>query len=146
MDLERLSGLLLGIVALATIAYLAKEIVGMRIRRPVRISDLADFCRRAGRAVAAHTGNEAKPVNDHLIGSQGKVVAHTTDETRPMRVRVGLELWYARPHTPAQTPFAIGTPIEVTAVEGSILVVEARILSEERNGDEGSAREEQPHS
>jgi membrane protein implicated in regulation of membrane protease activity len=136
MNFERLSGLLLGIVALATVAYLAKEIIAMRMTRPLRVGDLAEACKRAARAVAAHAGADAKPVNDHLIGEHGKVVAHAADEARPMRVRVGIERWAARSSTPDQGPIPIDAPIEVTAVEGSILIVEARILSSD-NAEEG---------
>jgi len=125
MDLERLSGLLLGIVALATVAYLAKEIIAIRVRRQFRLSDLIDASRRVARAVAGHAGSEAKPVNDHLIGSPGKVIAHSDDEDRPMRVRVGIELWFARSNAPEHAQLPVGTPIIVTAVEGTILTVEA---------------------
>ena len=140
MDLERLSGLLLGIVALATIGYLAKEIIAMRMARPLRMTDLTAagkrataVGKRAARAVAAHAASDGKPVNDHLIAQRGKVVAHTADANRPLRVRVGLELWFARAKVPpsasAPETLAVGTPVEVIAVEGSTLIVEARAPS-----------------
>ena len=39
---------------------------------------------------------EAKPVNEHLIGMAGEVIANTDDDDRPMKVRLGIELWPAR--------------------------------------------------
>lgn len=132
MDLERLSGLLLGIVALAAVAYFAKELIAIRVRRRIRIGDLAEAGKRALRAVAAH--GDAKPANDRLMAGHGKVVAHSANAARPMRVRVAGELWSARSRPPAQAQLPVGTPIEVKGIEGSILIVEARILSSTDGG------------
>jgi membrane protein implicated in regulation of membrane protease activity len=123
MNLEFLSGLLLGIAALAAVAYIAKETIAVRLRRRIRIDDLVQACRRLVRGFAVH--GDAKPVNAQLIASLGKVVAHTADEARPMRVRVGLELWPARSHAPEPARLPVGTPIKVTGVAGPILIVES---------------------
>lgn len=119
MDLNFLSGLLLTAVALSILIFLIKETVGDRLagHRKVRpyLADL--FARLPGR--------EAKPVTDDLIGSIGEVIAHSGDSARPMRVRLGLELWSAQLDSTEETPLPVGTAVKVTAVDGLVLVVVA---------------------
>jgi membrane protein implicated in regulation of membrane protease activity len=119
MSLDFLSGLLLTTVVLAMIAYIVKELAADRA------GDLKKAQRFLSDTLTKYVGNEAKPVNDHLIGSIGKVVAHSDVRARPMRVRLGLEFWSARTDRTEGRPLPVGASVKVTAVDGPILVVES---------------------
>ncbi len=119
MNLEFLSGLALTVVALVALAYLIKEIVGDRI------GDLRNVRRYVREASEKYVSSEAKPVNSHLVGSIGKVMAHTDDGARPMNVRLNLEFWPARMKSTADCLAPVGTSVNVVEVDGPVLVVEA---------------------
>lgn len=115
MTLEFLSGLLLVLIVLGTLGYMAKELLADL--RPRQAKENPSSPRPTQRR------RESKPVNEHLIGTTGEVVANSDDDERPMRVRLGSELWPARSGAAGDSPLPVGTPIEVTAVQGPILVV-----------------------
>ena len=119
MSMDFLSGFLLTAVGLAVVIFLIKEAFGGRLsgRRGAR-RYLADVSARL-------SGAEAKPVNEHLIGLAGSVIAHSEDGARPMRVRLGAELWSARSDSTEKTRLPVGAPVEVVAVDGLVLVVRA---------------------
>jgi membrane protein implicated in regulation of membrane protease activity len=119
VDLDFLSGLLLTSVALTIVVYVVWEIVADRV------GDLTKVRHSLAELLKSHFRGDAKPVNDHLIGSVGTVISHSDDSTRPMKVRLGLELWPARPRSGEQNRLPVGTPVEVTAFDGPIVVVEA---------------------
>ena len=119
MNLDFLSGLLLTTVTLAVLVFLIKEIVG------VRVSDQKKTRRYSVDGLGKLLGREAKPVNDHLIGSIGKVIAHSSDSARPVKVRLGLELWPARLDSTDEVDLPVGAAVKVTAVDGPVLVVVA---------------------
>lgn len=119
MNLDFLSGLLLTAVTLAVLVFLIKEIVG------VRVSDQKKTRQYSVGGLGKLLGREAKPVNDHLIGSIGKVIAHSSDSARPMRVRLGLELWPARLDSTDEARLPVDASAKVTAVDGPVLVVVA---------------------
>lgn len=119
MDLEFLSGLLLTTVTLAILVYVVWQIVADRV------GDLTKVRHSLAGLLTTHLGSDAKPVNDHLIGSTGTVISHSDDSTRPMKVRLGPELWPARLNSAEQDPLPVDTPVEVTAFDGPVVVVEA---------------------
>jgi membrane protein implicated in regulation of membrane protease activity len=119
MNLEFLSGLALVTVTLAVVIYVIKELIGDRV------GDLKKGNRKLAKAFRKYVSREAAPVNSHLIGSIGTVIAHSGDGDRPMRVRLGLELWPARMRAEANSLVAVGTSVEVTEVDGPVLVVVA---------------------
>jgi len=121
MNLDFLSGLLLATVTLAVVIFLIREVVS------VRGSDQKKTEQSSVDGFGKFLGREAKPVNDHLIGSIGKVIAESSDSTRPIRVRLGAELWPARPDSADQAQLSVGTDVKVAAVDGPILVVVAAI-------------------
>jgi len=119
MSLDFVSGLLLAMLTLAVLAYAAKQLLGdyfIRLEKPKE---------QVAEALAKHLGGEAKPVNDHLIGSTGKVIAISDDSTAPMRVRLALEIWPARLASAKTTQLSVGTAIKVTYVDGPVLIVES---------------------
>ena len=119
MNLDFLSGLLLTAVTLAVLVFLIKETVVERIsgqKKPQQY--LAD-------ALARVSGGEAKPVNEHMIGTIGEVIAHSGDSSRPLTVRVSTERWPARRDSTEETPLPVGAAVRVIAVYGAVLVVEA---------------------
>ena len=119
MNLDFLSGLLLTTVTLAVLVFLIKEIVGVRVsdQNKTRQSSVDRFGKFLGR--------EAKPVNEHFIDSIGKVIAESSDSARPMRVRLGAELWPARLDSTDGAHLPVGADVKVTAVDGPVLVVVA---------------------
>jgi len=119
MNLEFLSGLALTTVMLVAVAYVIKELVGDRV------GDLKNIRHYLGEAFEKYVSREAKPVNSHLIDSIGRVMAHSGDSTRPMKVRLNLESWPARMNSTADSLAPVGTPVKVIEVDGPILVVEA---------------------
>jgi membrane-bound ClpP family serine protease len=119
INLEFLSGLALTAAALAALIYVIYGMFGDRI------PDLKNVRHNLAEAYEKYVAREAKPVNDHLLGSLGPVVSHTGDSDCPMRVRINLEFWPARMSTSAGQPVSIGDSIRVKAVDGSVLVVEA---------------------
>jgi membrane protein implicated in regulation of membrane protease activity len=118
MSLDFLSGLLLSLTALAVVGYIIIALVGGQGR------DLTTFRHDVSDALKRVVATDAKPINDHLIGAAGDVVAHSKDPARPMRVRVNFELWSARLASTQGDPPAIGTSVKVAAVDGQDLVVE----------------------
>jgi len=119
MNLEFLSGLALTTVTFAALAYVIKELVGARVGDPKSVRHYL------GEALEKYVSREAKPVNSHLIGLIGVVMAHSGDSARPMKVRLNLESWPARMHATADGLAPVGTSVKVTEVDGPILVVEA---------------------
>lgn len=119
MSLDFVSGLLLATVTLAALFFLIKEIVGERF------PDHKKTQRYLADVSAKLFGAEAKPVNEHLIGSTGKVIAHSDDSGRPLRVRLGPELWAARLESTEGARLPVGTAVKVMAVDGAVLVVAA---------------------
>jgi len=119
MTLNFLSGLLLTTAVLAIAAYVIKEMV------VDRLGDVKNIRTYFSGILERYLRSEAKPVNDHLIGSIGKVVAHSDDSARPMKVRLGMELWPARLNSTGQ--LGVDTVVKVAAVDGPVLVVEARV-------------------
>ncbi len=119
MILEFLIGLAMLTVALAALGYIIWGLIGFQV------GDLASIRRNLAKAFDRFSLSEAKPVNEHLIGSIGKVVAHFGDSDRPMRVRLNLESWPARLNSTAGSHVAVGTLVKVIEVDGPILVVEA---------------------
>ena len=125
MSLDFLSGLLLTAVALAVVVFLIKETFAERIagrKKPRQV--LTD-------ALDKVSGREAKPVNAHMIGAVGEVIAHSDDSSRPLTVRVGTERWPARGESTEDARLSIGAAVRVTAVDGPVLVVAATIDSTE---------------
>ena len=119
MNLNFLSGFLLIAVVLAIVIFVVKEMFGERVFADEKLTrKLFRFRRRV-------SGREAEPVNNHLIGSIGKVTSHSENVARPMMVRVHPELWPARQSSAAEAPLPIGTVVKVAAVDGPVLVVEA---------------------
>jgi membrane protein implicated in regulation of membrane protease activity len=119
MSLDLLSGLLLTLVAFAALVFLIKEVLGVRVSGHKKVKQ------HSSRVSASFLGGEAKPVNEHLIGSIGKVIEHSGDSTRPMTVRLGLEVWPARTESTEEAPAPVGTAVKVTSVDGAVLVVVA---------------------
>ncbi len=117
MNLDFLSGLLLTAVVLAIVYFVARELLG----------DERSGNRNARQffthALERLSGGDTKPVNEHLIGSVGQVISHSTDVERPMRVRLGAESWPARLNSAEENPVPVGNAVEVVAVDGAILVV-----------------------
>ena len=119
MSLEFLSGLLLALAALAIVGYIVMTLVSSRATSERRGASTL----REG--LAKYVGSEAKPVNAHLIGAIGKVVSHSGDSSRPMRIRIGGELWPARLEA-SEAELPVGSSVAITAIDGPIMVVEAR--------------------
>lgn len=117
MNLDFLSGLLLATAGLAVVVLLIKELV----------SEGAPGQKRARRYLAEVStrllGGKARPINDHLLGSLGTVIAHSSDGARPLRVRLGSELWPARLGSSEEGRLPIGSAVKVAAVDGAVLVV-----------------------
>jgi hypothetical protein len=119
MNLNFLSGLLLIIVVIATVLFLIKELIGdSTVEHDKARNPLA-------RALELLSGGEAEPINEHLIGSIGKVISHSGDDARPMRVRLGPESWPARMHATEEDALPVGDAVEVVAIDGAVVVVKA---------------------
>ena len=119
MSFEFISGLALVVVTLGVLIYIVKEFFD------IRLGDLRRVRQRVVQAYSTASPREAKPVNSHLIGVIGQVVGHSGDSDRPMRVRLNFESWPARPGPTAVALPAVGSSVEVTEVDGAVLVVEA---------------------
>lgn len=119
MTLDFLSGLLLTTATIAIVLFVIKEVVGDRR------SGTKKSRQPLAPALTRMSGSKAKPVNAHLIGSVGKVISHSGDSARPMRVRLGPELWPARLDSTEAAALPVGTAAEVVAVDGAVLVVVA---------------------
>lgn len=117
MTLDFLSGLLLAAVVAAIVYFVGKELLGDA--RPGNGSAR----QRLTHALDRLSGGEAKPVNEHLIGSVGKVVSHSADSTRPLRVRLGVESWAARLELNEDDPLPVGDAVKVVAVDGVVVIV-----------------------
>jgi membrane protein implicated in regulation of membrane protease activity len=115
VSLEFLSGLLLVLALLGALVYILKELLsGSRLDlSAVNLSDVLARQRQAA----------PKPINEHLIGMVGEVVRHTDDNERPMKVRLGSELWPALPESTAAGLPPVGARISVTTVDGPIVIV-----------------------
>lgn len=107
--LDQLSGLLLVATVLVMLYFVLRELPWRRLS--ALTSKLA--------------ADDAKPVNEHLIGAVGTVVQPVHGEgTMAMKVRIGLERWNARPTSSAAAMLTAGTEVRVTAVNGTVLEVE----------------------
>lgn len=115
MRLEFISGLLLVLALLGALVYILKELLsGTRLNLPsVNLSD----------ALARQRSAEPEPINRHLIGMNGEVVRHTEDSERPMKVRLGSELWPALPESTAAGVPPVGSAIVVTGVREPFVIV-----------------------
>jgi len=119
MNLDFLSGILLITVVGATVIFVIRELRGDQATEPKKVrNSLAS-------ALEVLSGREAEPVNNNLIGSIGKVISHSSDTTRPMRVRLGPESWPARLHSAEENALPVGDAVEVVAVDGAVVVVVA---------------------
>ena len=119
MNLNFLSGLLLITVVIATVIFLIRELISDRSAEHEKVRN------PLARALELLSGSEAKPVNENLIGSVGKVISHSSDSARPMRVRLGPESWPARLRSTEQDTLPVGDAVEVVAVDGAVVVVKA---------------------
>ena len=119
MSLDFLSGFLLIAVVIVLAFFVMREVLDDGQ------SDGQKPKRKFFRLPERTPGRQAEPINDHLIGSTGKVISHSDNSARPMTVRVHPELWPARQKSMAEEPLPIGTVVKVTAVDGAVLVVEA---------------------
>jgi hypothetical protein len=73
---------------LGALLYIFKELFSS-VRLDFRQVNLSD-------ALGRQRNTEPEPINNHLIGMTGEVVRRNHDSERPMRIRLGLELWPAR--------------------------------------------------
>jgi hypothetical protein len=119
MNLNFLSGLLLLTAVFAIGVFVAKEMLGDGR------SDERKSGRKFLRVPELGPRQKAAPVSNHLIGSTGKVISHSSNTARPMMVRIHPELWPARQKSAAGIPLPVGTAVKVAAVDGAVLVVEA---------------------
>ena len=124
MSLDFLSGLLLATVTLAIVVFVVKELLDDRDSASGKAK------RVLGHSLDRLAGGEAKPINAHMIGAIGKVISHSDDDDRPMRVGLGSESWPARLSTPDMDTLPVGEAVRVIEVDGAVLVVAA---------DDGSA-------
>ena len=109
MDL--LSGILLAAVTLFAVGFLIKETIGDKL--------VAMLKERPERT-------PPKAVNEYLIGSAGTIVENTGGDDAPMKVKIGIERWNAKPASADNDSLQVGTEIEVTAIDGLVLIVTAR--------------------
>lgn len=120
MNLDFLSGLLLITVLVTTAIFVIRELTSDRPTEHKKARNpLAS-------ALGLLSGGEAAPVNEHLIGSIGKVISHSSDSTRPMRIRLGPESWPARLPSTEENALAVGDAVEVVAIDGAVVIVVAR--------------------
>jgi membrane protein implicated in regulation of membrane protease activity len=129
MSLEFLSGLLLVSAVLAIVGYIVKELFPRD-----RVGELSKSMQGA---LKRQREREAKPVNEHLVGMTGEVIANTEDDDRPMKVRLGIELWPARADSPEESRFPVGTSVEVSAVDEPLVIVRRNDAPDETGGSEG---------
>ena len=71
----------------------------------------------------------SNPVQDSLVGSIGKVVGTSDDDTDILRVRIGIEFWSAKLQPADRRQLPIGTEVKVTAVNGMVLDVEEHAIA-----------------
>jgi membrane protein implicated in regulation of membrane protease activity len=119
MSLDFLSGLLLTTVVAATVVYVIKELIGGRSAEQKKTRNVL------ASAMELMPRGEAEPVNEHLVGSIGKVISHSSDSDRPMRVRLGRESWPARLQATDGAALPVGAAVEVVAVDGAVVAVRA---------------------
>ena len=117
MNLDFLSGLLLTTVVVATVVYVIKELIGDRSVEQKKTRNVLTS------ALGLIQRGEAEPVNEHLVGSTGRVISHSSDRDRPMRVRLGRESWPARLQATDGEALPVGAAVEVVAVEGAVVAV-----------------------
>jgi hypothetical protein len=135
MSLEKISGFLLVLALLGALLYIFKELFSS-VRLDFRQVSLSD-------ALGRQRNTEPEPINQHLVGMTGEVVRRDDDSERPMKIRLGLELWPARLEgaaaqaadaqaadvQAADVPAAdnglpaVGARVVVTAVQGPVVVV-----------------------
>lgn len=113
MTFEFVVGLLLVLALLGALVFILKELLPGARLPSVSLSD----------ALARQRSVEPEPINRHLIGMAGRVVRHTGDSERPMKVRLGPELWPALPESTAAGIPPIDTAVVVTAVRGPLVVI-----------------------
>lgn len=117
MDLDFLSGLLLTLAVVAILVYLIRALL------PGGFGELRKVPHNVGDTLTRYVGSQTKPVNAHLVGAVGTVVAHSGEPTRPMKIRLGLELWPARLSSGAEDPLPLGTRVGVVSVDGPVMIV-----------------------
>jgi membrane protein implicated in regulation of membrane protease activity len=108
MSLDLFSGLVLAAVLLFGIGYVAKQLLGHSV---------ASF-------LAEYRAQPEPHADRHLVGAVGRVVDDGERSGR-MRVRVGMESWNARLRS-SDGVLPVGTEVEVKAVDGRVLEVEAK--------------------
>ena len=120
MSLDFLSGLLLVAVVGATAIFVIKELTrdGATEHKKTR--------NRFTSALELLSGADAEPVNENMVGLIGKVISHSSDSARPMRVRLGPESWPARLDSIEEDALPVGETVEVIAVDGAVVVVVAK--------------------
>ena len=120
MNLEFIAGLLLVLALLGVLVYIFKELFST-MRPDFSQVNLSD-------ALGRQRSTDPKPINAHLVGMAGDVVRLNDDGERPMTIRLGSELWPARPGTAESQSVdgdvpSVGTRVVVTAVEGPVVLV-----------------------
>lgn len=121
MSLEFISGLLLVLVLLGTLVYVFVELFSGTTLDFSKVS-LSDTLGR-------QRNTEPEPINKHLVGMAGTIVRLSDDSERPMKVRLGSELWPARMDAAvtgdADTASpSVGGLVVVTAVQGPVVIVQ----------------------
>ncbi len=71
----------------------------------------------------------SNPVQDSLVGSIGKVVGTSDDDTDILQVRIGIEFWSAKLQAADRRQLPIGAEVKVTAVNGMVLDVEEHAIA-----------------
>lgn len=80
-------------------------------------------------ALAKYYRTPSNPVQDSLVGSIGKVVATSDDDTDLLRVRIGIEFWSAKLQPADRRQLPVGAEVKVTAVNGMVLDVEEHAVA-----------------
>lgn len=80
-------------------------------------------------ALTRYYRTPSNPVQDNLVGSIGKVVGTSDDDTDILRVRIGIEFWSAKLQAADQRQLPIGAEVKVTAVNGMVLDVEEHAIA-----------------
>jgi len=88
------------------------------------------FRDRAAEVYARRSQASAKGVNEHLIGSIGRVIEGAEEESGLLRVRIGTENWSARLRTSDADQPPLGAEVKITGVDGLVLQIEARRSSD----------------
>jgi membrane protein implicated in regulation of membrane protease activity len=86
------------------------------------IRELFDESISAG--LARYFRSAPHPVEDALVGSIGNIIEVSGDGDSALRIRIGVEIWKARLQSSDGMP-SVGAEVRVTAVDGTVLHVEA---------------------